>query len=179
MMHVNGHPARRRETRLESYASWTASTLQAHNLGMAHMRRIAGSRIRRIALLGALVAFLVAMLLGERLNVVEFALLLIGTAGATALGPSIASEARRPGSRDSRDDWAALRASPLRGIPRGILIVLLAGWAVTAGVVLLAYAGSMSVPLPFDGAVSGGVLLIAGLQVSLTVWLWMRRRRQT
>ena len=146
---------------------------------MAHMRRTAGSRIRRIALFGALVAFLVAMLLGEQLNAVEFALLLIGTTGATALGPSIASEPRRRASRCSLNDWAALRASPLRGIPRGILIVLLAGWAVTAGAVLLAYAGSMSVPLPFDGTVSGGVLLIAGLQVSLTVWLRMRQRRQT
>ncbi|WP_420444331.1 hypothetical protein [Candidatus Poriferisodalis sp.] len=67
----------------------------------------------------------------------------------------------------------------MRGIPRGFLIVLLAGWAVTAGLFLLAYAGSMSVPLPFGSAVSGGVLLIAGLQVSLTVWLWMRQRRQT
>ena len=145
---------------------------------MTHFKKRMASQIRRIALLGASVAFLVTMLLGERLNAVEFALLLTGTAIAVALGPSIDTEALRTGRRNPRDNWATLRASRLRGIPRGILIVLFAGWVVTAGLVLLAYAASVSVPLPLDSAASGGVLLIAGLQVSLNVWLWMRKRRQ-
>ncbi|WP_423921815.1 hypothetical protein [Candidatus Poriferisodalis sp.] len=145
---------------------------------MAHFGKTPGSQIGRTVLLGAFVAFLVAMLLGERLNVAEFALLLTGTAIAVALGPGIDIEARRTNRRRPRDNWAALRASRLGGIPRSILIVLFAGWVVTVGLVLLAYATSVSVPSPFGGAVSGGVLLIAGLQVSLAVWLWMRKRRR-
>lgn len=136
------------------------------------------SRIGRIALLGAFVAFLVAMLLSDRLNLVEFALLSTGSVIAVSLGSSIDTEALRASSRIQRDDWATLRSSPMRGIPRGILTLLFAGWAVTIGLVLLSYATSVTVPLPFDNTVSGGVLLIAILQVSLPVWLRTRNRRR-
>ena len=145
---------------------------------MVPSRSLVDSRILRLALLGALAVFLVAMLLGERINIVDFVLLLGATAFAMVVGPSVANEALRTGGRDSRDSWAVLRAAPSRGIPKGILIVLLAGWAVTAGLVLVAFAASVSIPLPLGGVVSGGVLLIAGLEVSLTAWLWTRRRRR-
>ena len=145
---------------------------------MAPSRILVDSRILRLALLGALAVFLVAMLLGERINTADFAVLLGATAFAMVFCPSVASEALRTDGSDSRDSWAALRVAPSRGIPKGILIVLLAGWAVTAGLVLLAFAASVSIPLPLGDAVSGGVLLIAVLEVSLTAWLWTRKRRR-
>ena len=156
----------------------TAVAPRGFNVGMARFGSTACSQIGRIALLGAFVAFLVAMLLSERLNLAEFALLSTGTIIAVWLGPSIDAEALHASSRSQRDNWATLRASPMRGIPRGILTLLFASWAVTIGLVLLSYATSVRVPLPLDSAVSGSVLLIAVLQVSLSVWLRTRNRRR-
>ena len=146
---------------------------------MNRYSNIAKLQLRRLLWIGAVIAVCVALLLRERLNVIEVAILLFGTTLVEVLLPNRTDKALLKANRNPRTNWADFRASPIRGILRACLIILLASWAVTAGTVLVAYVGSISISISSSSAVSGAVLLVVSLQVALAVWLWTQKRRNT
>lgn len=144
---------------------------------MVRFGNIRTFHLRRIATTGAVAAVWTVMLLRGRLNVIEFTLLLVGTALMDAFGPQRAAEGLNRRSRNPPRELDEVRSSLVRRVLRSTLTLVLGGYAITAAVVLLASAASLSIPVATGTAVSGAVALIVGAQIAVAVWLWMRRRQ--